>query len=133
MLLLFPLFIDRRPTLPLLCLDDGMSNERPVSCWLCQNLTPSYSSKIRVEFPEGSLEKVPPDSKLMAILDEDWPAFLEEKRCMVRDRLNRWVVTLEADQTRGKEASFETVITQASSRVKLMLVSSASGALIFWN
>ena len=83
---------------------------------------PFCSCKIRVIFPEGSLENVPPESKLMAILDEDWPAFLEEKRCMVRDRLNRWIVTLEAGQTRGREASFETVITQASSRVKLMLL-----------
>lgn len=52
----------------------------------------------------------------MAILDEDWPAFLEadEKRCMARDRLNRWVVSLDRDQTRGGEANFETVITQVS-------------------
>lgn len=61
----------------------------------------------------------------MAILDEDWPAFLEheEKRCMVRDRLNRWIVTLEPDQTREGEANFETVITQASPRVSLMSTS----------
>eukprot|EP00904_Undaria_pinnatifida_P007864 jgi/Undpi1/4207/HiC_scaffold_16.g07574.m1 len=72
------------------------------------------AGKIRVNFPEGSLDTVPEGSKIMAILDEDWPAFLEadEKRCMARDRLNRWVVSLDRDQTRGGEANFETVITQ---------------------
>lgn len=73
---------------------------------------------------------MPQGTKIMAILDEDWPAFLEheEKRCMVRDRLNRWIVTLEPEMTREGVANFETVITQASSRVRLMSVLLLVGA-----
>lgn len=46
-------------------------------------------------FEKGALDNVQEGTKLLAILDEDWPEFLREERCMVRDRLNRWIVPLD--------------------------------------
>lgn len=70
------------------------------------------SWQIDVTFPQGSLDGVPEGTKMIAILDEDWPDFLAEERCMVRDRLNRWLVPLEPEATRDGDAVFGTTIRQ---------------------
>lgn len=60
----------------------------------------------------GALDNVPAGTKLLAILDEDWPSFLDEKRCTVREKLNRWLIPLDAEQTREGAANFHTTIRQ---------------------
>ncbi|CAN0139953.1 unnamed protein product [Scytosiphon promiscuus] len=71
------------------------------------------TGQIEVVFPQGSLDGVPQGTKLIAILDEDWPQFLAEENCVVRDRLNRWIVPLDdPETTRDGEASFLTTIRQ---------------------
>lgn len=75
------------------------------------------SWQIVVKFPEGSLEKVPEDTFLLAILDEHWPEFLEERRCSVRDELNRWKIELSPEQTKNGEATFNTSIRQVKKRL----------------
>lgn len=78
------------------------------------------TSQIDVTFPQGSLGGVPEGTKMIAILDEDWPDFLAEERCMVRDRLNRWLVPLEPEATRDGDAVFGTTIRQVSTRVSYL-------------
>lgn len=51
--------------------------------------------QIEVYFEKGSLDNIQEGTKLLAVLDEDWPDFLREERCMARDRLNRWIVPLD--------------------------------------
>ncbi|CAM9226350.1 unnamed protein product [Ectocarpus sp. 12 AP-2014] len=71
------------------------------------------TGRIDVTFPQGSLGGVPEGTKMIAILDEDWPEFLAEERCMVRDRLNRWLVPMEPEATRDGDAVFGTTIRQS--------------------
>lgn len=70
--------------------------------------------QVEVRVPEKGLENVPEGTKLLAILDENWPAYLEETRCEVRNRLNRWIVPLDPEATRDGEAVFSTVIRQVT-------------------
>lgn len=67
-------------------------------------------------FPKGTLEDIEEGTKLLAILDEDWPAFLQEERCMDRARLNRWIVPLD-EGGKGEEFDgyFKTTIRQVRS------------------
>lgn len=62
--------------------------------------------------PQGSLDEVEEGTKLLAILDEHWEEFLREERCMERDRLNRWLVPLDAEATKNGDAYFQTSIRQ---------------------
>lgn len=64
-------------------------------------------------FERGSLEGVEEGTKLLAILDEDWPEFLREERCMVRNRLNRWIVPLDEGPANSEyDGYFRTTIRQ---------------------
>lgn len=78
----------------------------------CVQRHPIVPSQIEVKFPEGGLEKVPEDTFLLAILDEDWPEYLQERRCSVRDKLNRWKIELSPERTMSSEAKFYTTIRQ---------------------
>lgn len=50
-----------------------------------------------------SLMNVPEGVTILAILDEDWPYFLEEKRCDVRDRVSRWEAPLVPSTSLAKD------------------------------
>lgn len=51
----------------------------------------------------------------MAILDEDWPFFLEEKRCSVRDKVNRWSAPLKPSTSpRNDDSIFYTTVVQVT-------------------
>lgn len=64
-------------------------------------------------FEKGALDNIQQGTKLLAILDENWPEFLREEKCMIRDRLNRWIVPLD-EGGRGEEYDgyFRTSIRQ---------------------
>lgn len=69
-------------------------------------------------FEKGSLDGVQQGTKLLAILDEDWPEFLREERCMVRNRLNRWIVPLDEGGMEGDyDGYFRTSIRQVPAYV----------------
>lgn len=88
-------------------------------------------SQIEVSFPQGSLEGVPQGTKLIAILDEDWPQFLAEENCMVRDRLNRWLVPLDEPETaRDGDATFRTTIRQVHTASFSRII--AASLLLCW-
>ncbi len=73
--------------------------------------------QIEVIFEVGSLKEVEQGTKLLAILDEDWPEFLREERCVVRNRLNRWIVPLdEGPNSDEYDGYFRTTIRQVRLR-----------------
>lgn len=72
-------------------------------CLLCQ---------ITVRLEQGSLDKAQEGTSILAILDEDWPAFLKEDRCKVREEMNRWRAVLSPEQTRDSHKEFYTTIRQ---------------------
>lgn len=81
------------------------------------SVTRVFVQQIEVMFPKGSLDDVQEGTKLLAVLDEDWPAFLEEERCIVRDRMNRWIVPLdEGGRAEDYDAYFKTSIRQVTIR-----------------
>lgn len=76
------------------------------------NVSLFVHKKIEVMFPQGSLNEVQEGTKLLAILDENWEEFLREERCMIRDRLNRWIVPLDTGEADDGDAYFRTSIRQ---------------------
>lgn len=61
-----------------------------------------------------SLVGLPEGIKLLAILDEDWPFFLEEKDCGVRDKVHRWEAKLKPSKSRNEpDAVFATSVRQS--------------------
>lgn len=72
-----------------------------------------HACQIEVMFEVGSLKDVEQGTKLLAILDEDWPEFLREERCMVRNRLNRWIVPLDEGPSSDEyDGYYKTTIRQ---------------------
>lgn len=71
-----------------------------------------FLCQITVRLEQGSLDKVQEGTSILAILDEDWPAFLKEDRCHVREEMNRWRAVLNAEQTRDSHKEFFTSIRQ---------------------
>lgn len=71
--------------------------------------TPSdHGKQLEITVENKSLAKLPDGVKVLAILDEDWPYFLEEGRCEERENLKRWEVPLVPTQRRegGQSVSY---------------------------
>lgn len=77
-------------------------------------------SQIELIVENKSLVGLPEGIKLLAILDEDWPFFLEEKDCGVRDKVHRWEAKLKPSKSRNEpDAVFATSVRQVKDRREL--------------